>query len=111
MLAALRMASSPLPLSASASDVDRVHDGFDEVVEGAGVGAWAEAQDVFGGPLGADFAPLGDFVGEDLGELFLGDIGEEVILAADDHSQGVGADAELNRGAVDGSAVLASCSP
>ncbi len=73
-------------------------DDFDEVVEGTGVGAWDVAQDVLVGPLGADIGP-GFGCGEDGSQLFEGDVGDEVILAGDADSDGIGADTELDGGA------------
>ena len=75
-------------ISLAITCVGRCHDGFDEVVKGAGVGAGDEALDGFGGPLGADIRPFGGG-GEDLGQFGQGDISEEVVLGADDHGQGV----------------------
>ena len=73
------------------------HDGFDEVVEGAGVGAGAEAQDGLVGPLGADIRPVGGG-GVDRSQLFEGHVGGEVILAADHDCQRIDADLEFDRG-------------
>jgi hypothetical protein len=57
-----------------------VEDDFDEVVEGAGVGAGDVAQDGLGGPGRIDIGP-GFGGGENQGELFEGHVGDEVILS------------------------------
>jgi DNA-binding response OmpR family regulator len=76
---------------------------FDEVVEGAGVGAGAEALDGLRRPFGAYIRPLLSG-GEDQGKLIFGEIGDEVVLAGDDHRQGVGANPKFERLAADAGA-------
>jgi len=80
------------------------HHSFDEVIEGSGVGAGAEALDGFSGEGRVEVSP-GDCGGESQGDLFDGQILNEVVLGGDDHRQGVGADAELDGSAADGCAV------
>ena len=103
-LAAFRMRF--LALAASSSLTDGVHDGFDEVVEGAAVGAGAEALDGLGRPGGIDIGPAWRRSEKILASSSRVTPRQEVVLRADDDGQGVGADAELDRRAADGLAVF-----
>jgi hypothetical protein len=58
-------------------------------------------EDGFSGPLGAHIHP-GLSRAEDKGQLFEGDIRDEIVLLADGDGYGVGADTELNRFTADG---------
>ena len=57
-------------------------------------------RDGFGGPLGAHVSP-GVGAAEDHRQFFHSDIADEVVLSRNGDSQGIGADAELNRIAAD----------
>ena len=77
-----------------------VKDLFHEVIEGTGIGAGDVAQNRFGWPGSIDISPSFG-CGEDGGQLFDGDIGQEIIFLADGDGQGIGTDAELDGGTAD----------
>jgi hypothetical protein len=88
-------------IAEEADGVGAADDTLDEdVIVFAQLG-FRSGEDGFSGPLGAHIHP-GLSRAEDKGQLFEGDIRDEIVLLADGDGYGVGADTELNRFTADG---------